>query len=65
MKQLKRILAITKSYFKKGWKNLPIWFLPISWIMSPICILLGYLFLEDYLMGIGEESNGSYDVSKI
>jgi di/tricarboxylate transporter len=52
--KLKRIKAITKSYFKLGWKNLPVWMIPVAWIMSPLCILLGYLFLEDFMMGVKE-----------
>lgn len=51
---LKRLRAITISYFKHGWKNLPFYIIPIAWLMSPFCILFGYIFLEDYLMGVKE-----------
>lgn len=49
-----RIYKITKSYFKLGWNNLPWWFLPISWLLSPIAIIFGYIFLEDWMMHLNE-----------
>jgi hypothetical protein len=50
----KRLFAITKSYFKLGWKNLPFYMIPVAWLVSPFCILIGWLFLEDFLMGVKE-----------
>lgn len=58
---IKRLRAITISFFKNGWKNLPFYMIPISWVMAPLCIILGYVFLEDYMMSIKESDYKTKD----
>ncbi len=48
---MKRIKAITNSFFRGSWVNSPFLLLPVFWLFSPLCILIGY-FLPDFMVGI-------------
>ena len=51
---LKRLKAITKSYFKGANENMHWSIRPFAWLWSPLCIVAGYLILPDWMMNVKE-----------
>jgi hypothetical protein len=61
---MKRLKAITKSYFKGAWENMPFPLLPVAWLFSPLCILLGFIFLPDFMMNVNpKDYKGTKDAN--
>lgn len=51
---MRRLFAVTKSYFNHTITNIPLAIIPLAWLLSPFCIFLGYVLLDDWMLGIKE-----------